>query len=51
MTCPDRKEDRGQGHPEPPPRGALVEMFEAAGIERVQIAPREGFAAFSGRRS
>lgn len=40
-----------QGHPEPPPRGALVEMFEAAGIERVQIAPREGFAAFSGRRS
>jgi ubiquinone/menaquinone biosynthesis C-methylase UbiE len=40
-----------QGHPEPPPRGALVEMFEAAGIERVQIAPREGFAAFSGRRA
>jgi ubiquinone/menaquinone biosynthesis C-methylase UbiE len=39
-----------QGHPEPPPRGAVVEMFEAAGIERVQIAPREGFAAFSGRR-
>jgi ubiquinone/menaquinone biosynthesis C-methylase UbiE len=39
-----------QGHPEPPPRGALVEMFEAAGIERVQVAPREGFAAFSGRR-
>ncbi len=40
-----------QGHPEPPPRGALAEMFEAAGIEGVQIAPREGFAAFSGRRS
>ena len=40
-----------RGHPEPPPRGALVEMFEAAGIERVQIAPREGFAAFSGVRA
>jgi SAM-dependent methyltransferase len=40
-----------QGHPEPPSRGALVEMFEAAGMEGVQIAPREGFAAFSGRRA
>jgi ubiquinone/menaquinone biosynthesis C-methylase UbiE len=40
-----------RGHAEPPPREALIEMFEAAGMERVQIAPREGFAAFSGRRA
>jgi ubiquinone/menaquinone biosynthesis C-methylase UbiE len=40
-----------QGHPEPPPLAELVAMFAAAGIERVQIAPRAGFAAFSGRRA
>jgi SAM-dependent methyltransferase len=39
-----------RGHPEPPEHSALAAMFDLAGFKRVQIAPAEGFAAFSAQR-
>jgi ubiquinone/menaquinone biosynthesis C-methylase UbiE len=38
------------GHPLPPPREELIEMFRAAGVEDVEIEPRSGFASFRGSK-
>jgi SAM-dependent methyltransferase len=40
-----------RGHPVPPAVADLMEMFEAAGVEDVEVEPRRGFAAFRGTRT